>query len=670
MFSFISRRKRLALVFLVFISTIILWNISSSSQYHFYNGLLSRHDLREPVTLRQPLLQLPLSQRPLRLPSPRSPHLPPQMLPRFPPRTLVQQRMTTDPLEQRDANQAFPQSMTQPMTKKSVVTTKPKSKSADDEFLLFRFVENITETLKTKGKAYKGYLFYIKKMTKNDIFCALYEKLDKAHLPASEKTIQVHEYYNCTLFHTEPHAQTHVTENVNDRSASFRNINHVSSPKKTNVVFVKVHKAASTTVQNVLLRFAFWNQLNVILSKDKLHLNENYSNLNRTKLVSIPPNEKFNILCNHLIFNKTQIEPYFPNDTAYIGIVRNPFDRFFSAFRYYSTVWSDPRILGCTLHYLDPVEAYLNARPGCINDRMRTSHLYYRMIRDFGFPFEALAGSQEMLASRFVEFLSYIKRNIDFVLVVEKFDESLVLMRRFLGWSLEDILYVKLNFRKLKTKIKKSSLFNDDRTMANLIAKGKVTSKTNNKKHSISNDPDKKKGANIDNEVVYGYDNINMHSVYTEFINRTVSNIAKASNATSKSKINAIRHRIVQDILTHSLNRVDVANMRELYSRKNLIEETFYGYFYVLLQNMLMNQPEDILQEVAFFQEVRKRAEEFCSPIPSSRRFLIVRPNKWTLGFRLTRLDCFLMYTSELSFTKLTRTVQHLRFNIFKDFQG
>ena len=43
---------------------------------------------------------------------------------------------------------------------------------------------------------------------------------------------------------------------------------------------------------------------------------------------------------------------------------------------------------------------------------------------------------------RFEEFLEFIKREMDFVLITEYMDESLVLLKRQWCWDLKDILYL------------------------------------------------------------------------------------------------------------------------------------------------------------------------------------------------------------------------------------
>ena len=80
--------------------------------------------------------------------------------------------------------------------------------------------------------------------------------------------------------------------------------------KRKQIVFVKVHKAASSTVHNIMLRFAMHHELDVLLSK--IGNGEYYSNIVKRQLYPLPKGKKhYDISCEHIIFNKTNLRPYF-----------------------------------------------------------------------------------------------------------------------------------------------------------------------------------------------------------------------------------------------------------------------------------------------------------------------------------------------------------------------
>ena len=48
------------------------------------------------------------------------------------------------------------------------------------------------------------------------------------------------------------------------------------------------------------------------------------------------------------------------------------------------------------------------------------------------------------------EYIQFLDKEFDLVMIMDYFDESLVLMKRLLCWQMEDILYLKLNERQDK----------------------------------------------------------------------------------------------------------------------------------------------------------------------------------------------------------------------------
>ena len=101
-----------------------------------------------------------------------------------------------------------------------------------------------------------------------------------------------------------------------------------------NVVFVKTHKTGSTTVQNILLRYADQHNLfvglplngrNVFYKKDGSKFHKSYVQ---------PSNHEINILCHHMRFDEEQVASVMPKHTKYVTILREPGSCFASIFEY------------------------------------------------------------------------------------------------------------------------------------------------------------------------------------------------------------------------------------------------------------------------------------------------------------------------------------------------
>lgn len=218
------------------------------------------------------------------------------------------------------------------------------------------------------------------------------------------------------------------------------------------VVFLKVHKAASTTVYNIFMRFAMSRQLDVMLPKNSNIITETGSIIKPEVLLPYPQDLKFNLVCNHLVYNRAQISKYLksPERTIYMGIVREPFEQFVSAFNYYLNTHKRPLLVQIALDYpRNPIRGFLE-NPLKYADVPKydygVTYINNRMSADFGFPMWNLENDKHR--EDFVrKFVKVTEENFDLVMVVDLFEESLVLMRRRLRWKVKDVLYLRANTR-------------------------------------------------------------------------------------------------------------------------------------------------------------------------------------------------------------------------------
>ena len=221
--------------------------------------------------------------------------------------------------------------------------------------------------------------------------------------------------------------------------------------KTTNVAFLKVHKAGSTTVMNIFIRFAMKHNLNLVLPRRTFGHGFNYLGygkpLNKSDIIPLPSNESYNILCNHVVYSKESFDSVMPVGSEYIAVVREPLSQFVSASSYYGfTTYlrnqymmknsSESEILS---RYL--IEDYQKAD-------LRPVYVYNRQSFDFGLPAHYFHNTKAINS-----YLKKLYSEFKFVMLMEYFDESLVLLKRILCWDMRDILYVPINVRKRKEKV-------------------------------------------------------------------------------------------------------------------------------------------------------------------------------------------------------------------------
>uniref|UniRef100_H2LVC2 Galactose-3-O-sulfotransferase 3 n=1 Tax=Oryzias latipes TaxID=8090 RepID=H2LVC2_ORYLA len=209
-------------------------------------------------------------------------------------------------------------------------------------------------------------------------------------------------------------------------------------PKHTNIVFLKTHKTASTTMQNLLFRFGELNNLTVALPIQACGHQFCYPRSFNTQFVH-PHTLPANVITNHMRFNKTALQHLMPNDTIYITILREPVSMFESLFTYYSR----------------HCESFRRVPNGSLEVFLNRPYNYYRPLEyDSSYAHNCLTfdlGGDKDWPANDVSYAQAFAAELDqvfsLVMISEYFDESLVLLRHLLSWNLEDILYVKLNMR-------------------------------------------------------------------------------------------------------------------------------------------------------------------------------------------------------------------------------
>ncbi|XP_035668585.1 galactosylceramide sulfotransferase-like [Branchiostoma floridae] len=212
---------------------------------------------------------------------------------------------------------------------------------------------------------------------------------------------------------------------------------------KSNIVFLKTHKTAGSTVQNILMRYGLDNNLSFALPRtghrfqypwyfekgSVLQENTNKENTNKG-------NTNYNILCHHTRFHYENIRDLMPNDSVYITVVRSPGKIFRSAFEYFQ--------LRRKFHITkeNAMEAFLDDPSYYVGRYSKTRFSRNPMFFDLGYDPHQLASEASIRNA-----IDYLDRIFSLVLVSDHFEESMVLLKHTLCWDINDITYFKLNER-------------------------------------------------------------------------------------------------------------------------------------------------------------------------------------------------------------------------------
>lgn len=216
--------------------------------------------------------------------------------------------------------------------------------------------------------------------------------------------------------------------------------------EKTHIVFLKTHKTASSTILNILYRFGESRNLTFALPlyKNNQLFYPSYFKTNFVEGAMRHRFKEFHILCNHMRFNKTEVAKLMPPDTYYFSILRNPVQMMESVFSYYKSLPVFQR--------KKSLDEYLESALNHYNASIHGSGYAHNLLAfDFGLNNNVTADSPD-LEKHVSDAISFIERNFGIVLISEYFDESMILLRHHLCWSLEDVASFKLNTRSNHTR--------------------------------------------------------------------------------------------------------------------------------------------------------------------------------------------------------------------------
>ncbi|KAL7836856.1 hypothetical protein AOLI_G00281400 [Acnodon oligacanthus] len=211
---------------------------------------------------------------------------------------------------------------------------------------------------------------------------------------------------------------------------------------KVDIMFLKTHKTASSTILNILFRFGEKQRLKFAFPSSR---NDFFypSPFHRSQVKDYRPGVCFNIMCNHMRLNEAEVAKVLPADTSYITILRDPAELFESSFHYFGRLvpltW---KISGedKLAEFLREPEVYYD--PDGFNSFYLKNLLFFDFGQDNNLPADD---------PRVDEGIRAITQRFELVMLVEHFEESLILLKDALCWDLEDLLFFKLNARKGST---------------------------------------------------------------------------------------------------------------------------------------------------------------------------------------------------------------------------
>ncbi|CAH1779491.1 unnamed protein product, partial [Owenia fusiformis] len=185
-----------------------------------------------------------------------------------------------------------------------------------------------------------------------------------------------------------------------------------------NLVFTKVAKCGGSTIANIFLRYGETHNFTFLLPKPGSALitkEDLYEHMD----------EEINMIVHHANFDERLMKRIMPEDTVYIGVMREPLHHLKSYYNYhnYGNIKTKPSL------------AEFEENPWKYRKEM--GNLVNQQSGWYGW--ETKITMDDKMAWKFVE---KIYKKFDFILITDHMKESLILLKDILCWTLDDMLFV------------------------------------------------------------------------------------------------------------------------------------------------------------------------------------------------------------------------------------
>lgn len=208
--------------------------------------------------------------------------------------------------------------------------------------------------------------------------------------------------------------------------------------EKKRVFFLKTHKCASSTIQNILMRFGHTNNLDFLLPNENNYIG-NPAHFNTSMAINkySTTDGQFDMFVHHTRYSQ-EVKSIMRPGSTYITILREPTSLFQSIYSFYHF----------NKRYQNNLTEFINKslldKPWSAKHIRRYSNKLgiNQMSWDLGLTtndFENI----EMINKH----IDMVDRDFDFIMIFEYIDASLVLFANLMQWPLENVAYLPLNTR-------------------------------------------------------------------------------------------------------------------------------------------------------------------------------------------------------------------------------
>ena len=219
--------------------------------------------------------------------------------------------------------------------------------------------------------------------------------------------------------------------------------------KRDKLMFLKTHKCGTSSLVTILYLYGIRRNLNFLLTPYE------HQFFNDKPVQKLAPGQEYDILCQHHretgawdYYRPWVIHPHLPkNKTFYFTILRDPEQQFLSNFFFYhryEKLKAVFKIAGDTPETI--LKNYLSVLP---KKSLTCSNIINPMSFDLGFTHFLKKTKDLNPEVQILSFIKFLDREFDLIMITDEFDKSLILLKYFLSWNIEDVVYLKKMTRTL-----------------------------------------------------------------------------------------------------------------------------------------------------------------------------------------------------------------------------
>ena len=243
------------------------------------------------------------------------------------------------------------------------------------------------------------------------------------------------------------HLTTMRDNNERETSVTHSNISEKKVTVLTNsieslrLVYIKTRKTGSSTMTNILYRFALSHNLTAMTFQHRTShptAGKQFP-VHQLNFLQGQPKPSFNLIMEHLYYDDNLFEELMPGKKIFISTLRNPFDQLMSDVHYQQRRMKKPKNERQSRKQEDVLQSVL-----MFPEKLkRYGQRYLKIPKMFTVSQskDSHAISQEYNHTVMRGYLEDLSSKFQLVLITEYYDASLVLLKRKLSWELRDIIY-------------------------------------------------------------------------------------------------------------------------------------------------------------------------------------------------------------------------------------